>query len=142
MRAWMTEIQKLIEQSKTHRPGQLYQSYEGLVLAEGREWSTARVDVRGPMKECFANAYFTATEEGWSYVEGWASWRGLPILHAWCLDGEEAVEVTWHEPAGSYIGLVLKIEEAAAAMARTGRWSVIGSDYLDGHRLLKEGVRA
>ncbi len=116
-----------------------YRSYEGLVLAEGRYWIEARVENHGPYKECYNNAFYAATKNNWQYVEGYAT-SIIPVGHAWCLDGDDIVETTWDTPGDEYWGIVFPLDYVSEITLETGRWGILGSDYLNNFTLLKKGM--
>lgn len=68
----------------------------------------------GEKKNCFCNAAAIALSENSNlfYCEGIATMRelpDLPIKHAWLADESgTAIEVTWPEPAGFYLGVVFQ----------------------------------
>ncbi len=128
----------------SEQEGFLYQTYEDLLLTEGQEWkgAEARVEILGPMKNCYGNAGTAAlSRDGWSYVEGYAT-SFMPIHHAWCLDQDGVVvETTWPEPAEEYLGIIIPLPRLRQSLLETGYTGVMPSDYLNQHRLLKEGIK-
>jgi hypothetical protein len=116
-----------------------YSSYEELVLDYGTRYTEVRLDVSGPIKECFTNAYLAAEGNGWTYVEGYAD-SIIPVQHAWCLDGDGiVVETTWETPGTEYFGVPLSTEWVGRVVAENGYWGVLGNDWLRDAVLLREG---
>ncbi len=123
----------------TRNPEKLtHLSYESLVLAKGTSWDEADVVVRrnGEYKECYMNAYNAAVDHGWQYVEGFAM-SLFPMMHAWCVDGDQAVEVTWETPGHGYQGIIMDLEDVQANMLKTEVWGVMPNDYLNDIALLR-----
>lgn len=139
MSALTTYLEFVTDISVNAPEGYKYRSYEALILAEGRTWTTARVDRHGPTRLCFANAYYAASKNNWEYVEGYAT-SMLPAGHAWCLDGEDIVETTWDTPGEEYRGIVFPLDYVASLTLISEHWGVLGNDYLDNFPLLKKGM--
>lgn len=118
--------------------GLTYPSYESLVLAKGTSWDEADIVVRrnGGYKQCYMNAYNAAVDNGWQYVEGFAM-SLFPIMHAWCVDGDQAVEVTWETPGTGYRGIIMDLDTVAETMLITGMWGSMPNDYLNNVALLR-----
>lgn len=117
-----------------------YASYEELVLDYGTLYTEARVEVSGPIKECFTNAWHAAMDNGWLYVEGYAN-SIIPVAHAWCIDDEGVVvETTWEQAGSEYYGVALDPRWVGKVAAETGYWSVFGNDWMRKCVLLREGI--
>ena len=99
---------------------------EKAVLAYGRPFiGIARPNgfrLRAP-KNCYMNAAVVAVDQGrGTYVEGLAIGRGGLMPHAWLtLDGTNAVDITWREPAGEcqYFGIPFSAEVLRKFTRRT-----------------------
>jgi hypothetical protein len=124
-----------------------YGCYEDLVLQRGRSMPGQRRPAgvpRGPSGECFRNAGRLAMR-GHRYAEGFAlPEHGVPVLHAWCLDGRgRVIDPTWEVPERAvYFGVPLPIELVLTASLRHGSWGVFGNDHHDDFRLLRGGLAA
>lgn len=123
-----------------------YGSYEELVLTAGTDWSEAEVaiDLNGPVKNCFENSLSYALENGMGYLycEGYAYGAVLPVMHAWVLHEEtgDIIETTWRDGGTDYIGIAFDPHEALDRMLEQEVYGLLGNDWMNGHRLLKEGV--
>lgn len=83
--------------------------------------------MQGAPRACFGNAIALAAVHGLVYVEGYAENAvvpGLPIHHAWNLDGGRVVDVTWGAYSGgacvrpigtAYLGVAFAVERADEA---------------------------
>lgn len=72
----------------------------------------------GLPRYCYDNALEAAVEYGLPYVEGYAtsgSMPGLPIHHAWVVDGDHVVDVTWPTVGLAYRGIEFDVEHVASA---------------------------
>lgn len=98
------------------QPGWRFRTPLDLVDALGVSFrvSPAPEALRGPAKQCYANAGRLALLEGspdrYVYVEGFAVYSEeipLSLPHAWVYDtfDEKALEVTWPEPGIEYLGV-------------------------------------
>ena len=92
-------------------------SPEQALLAHGREWtatvSTPSWLVRGPKKNCFANARaYALKRDDVFYVEGYAldMQIGIPLEHAWLVDEfGMVIDPTWDDQEdNSYFGIAFK----------------------------------
>lgn len=82
---------------------------------------------RGPLKQCFNNAFRMAKAKKWKYAEGWAT-NIIPVQHAWCVDDEgNIVETTWAEDGLSYFGVEIPLGIVAAVARSTGCIGVFAS---------------
>jgi hypothetical protein len=71
------------------------------LLRNGRGFgSIEHLDCPGPEQNCYMNAAEHAEEHGIFYVEGYAFLGKAPTHHAWCFDGERAIETTWSKEDG------------------------------------------
>lgn len=118
-----------------------YSSYEELVLDLGVSSTDARLEVSGPIKHCYMNAFMAAVEnEGWSYVEGYAH-NIIPVPHAWCLDEKGiVVETTWESVGTEYYGVPLSLDWVMRVAAEVGYWGIFTNDYKRDLVLLREGI--
>jgi hypothetical protein len=101
---------------------------------------------RGEMKQCYSNAALYANDDkGWYYTEGYAISDSLqiPIEHAWITtkDGQ-VIDPTWKTDFGgmAYYGIRMKSEFVWDTLARTRYYGIYSNDYLDKHRLYKNGI--
>ena len=65
------------------------------------------------IKHCYKNAFWTAVQERFVYVEGYAlsASHDLPMLHAWNLDRDGfVVDRTWNPHGRAYFGAVFPLE--------------------------------
>src|SRR5687768_8026706 len=88
-------MQNEVEQwRRTGCPSQLPE----FVLRNGRAFDSVEYLRHGGRKQqCFMNAALHADEHGLQYVEGYAFHGRAPTHHAWCADGDLAIETTWPE---------------------------------------------
>ncbi|MFD3549322.1 hypothetical protein ACFWUW_27575 [Streptomyces sp. NPDC058655] len=100
------------------KEGWAYPSVYHLLLDAGRFFTPAPLPqtvVRGPERECFANAAALVREHGMpsglTYCEGYASTPiagtdGFPTMHAWASTTQGAVvDPTWPRPGTAYLGI-------------------------------------
>jgi hypothetical protein len=88
-----------------------YLGVEDFLLQEGKWFEPQPIPrrfTRGSLRQCFLNAYCSATEHNLWYVEGYAiAETGGEAHHAWCLDERgKVLEVTWKESGLAYLGVV------------------------------------
>lgn len=106
-----------------------YSCFESFVLANGSEFGISGEKIkRGKKKACFCNAYHLADNGGkFTYVEGYASTKGLPfpVLHAWCLteDGK-VVDPTWKD-GEEYFGVSFDLNYVRKIILRRKKFGVI-----------------
>lgn len=95
-----------------------YRGPADFVLREGTDYEPSLRPAGlpgGAPKACFANAIALSLSRGLPYVEGFA-WTGFFVAHhAWNVDGEEVIDITWpelrvHERA--YRGVAFSVERA------------------------------
>jgi hypothetical protein len=81
-------------------------------------------------KRCFWNAAKLALDNRGTYVEGYASFHGTSIHHAWVtLDDEHAIDVTWDNPADChYVGIAFPKEIVSRYGPSQGCWVSLLSD--------------
>lgn len=118
-----------------------YNSIEDFVLQHGQAFEfhplPERME-RGPMKECFRNAFNMMLQErnDLIYVEGFAYGCVIPVHHAWCVDKDGRVfDFTWEEGWG-YYGIPFKREFVMETILRTERFGVI-DNFSEGFPLLR-----
>lgn len=100
------------------KEGWAYTSVYHLLLDAGRFFTPTPLPqtmVRGPERECFANAVALVrehqTSSGLMYCEGYASapltgTDGFPTMHAWASTPDAAVlDPTWPQPGTAYLGI-------------------------------------
>jgi hypothetical protein len=135
----LADYLNMMADSAPARPDFLYPSYESLVLKYGTLYTGGRLEVSGRIKECYINAYYAARDNGWTYVEGYAS-SIIPVGHAWCLDGDGVVvETTWPEVGSEYYGVPLRPEWVLAQAMKTKHWGVLPNDWMRDCVLLRGG---
>lgn len=73
-----------------------YYSFEEFVLKNGQRFEISEEKPEyGQEKSCFMNSYHLMLSKDYTYVEGYAL-GVIPVLHAWCLDGQgKVVDPTW-----------------------------------------------
>ena len=96
---------------------------------------------QGTLKECFKNAFETATQfHDLIYCEGYAdAGFGVPVLHAWvCHENapDKAIEVTWPESGESYWGIKFDYEWVRKTILKKETWGVL-DQWENGFPLLK-----
>lgn len=126
--------------------GNKYQSYEELILKHGKYFHPAeglpKGCKRGRSRECYMNASKNMYAKGLTYTEGYAIAQGLPfpVEHAWLTDDKGfAYELTWPEPGQEYFGVRMDRKFVNETMLRTETYGILGNDWQDEHRLLREG---
>ena len=103
---------------------------DAFLLDSGLLWDdTAEPDAsaRGPLGECYQNAWHLAEERGWEYVEGYATTTelGIPLMHAWCINEDgDVVDPTWDD-GENYFGVVIPVNIARSVMAETEHYGVL-----------------
>lgn len=92
-----------------------YKGIADFLLREGEFFEPrplpAGIDYVEP-RYCYQNAFRTALQERFVYVEGYAlsSSRDLPLLHAWNLDHEGfVVDRTWNPHGRVYFGVIFPL---------------------------------
>jgi hypothetical protein len=93
------------------------------IYRNGRAFDHVRYTPRrGKVHECFLNAMEHAEKHGLAYVEGYGFSGGVYAHHAWCCDGDVAVEPTWRASRGPhvYFGLVFDAKQAMKWMCENG----------------------
>jgi hypothetical protein len=104
------------------------------VLRNGRAFGGVRhLPDRGTGQQCYMNAALYADDHGLRYVEGYAFRGRPPIPHAWCADGDLAVETTWPVSAVQplYFGVEFDARRALNRMCETGYYGL----FIPGERL-------
>src|SRR6266849_9627573 len=116
-----------------------YQGISDFILREGQFFDPrplpARIDF-WEMRHCYKNAFWTALQEGFAYVEGYASSSlGLPMLHAWNLDSEGfVVDRTWDPHGRVYFGVVFPLEFVPR---KRGKQYPVIDDWEHGYPILR-----
>jgi hypothetical protein len=90
------------------------------------------------IKHCIKNAFWTALQERFVYVEGYAisSVNDLPLLHAWNLDRKGFVlDTTWNPHGRVYFGVIFPL--AMIRRKRSTQYSVI-DDWEHGYPILRK----
>lgn len=88
---------------------------------------------RGPAKQCFANAEKLSSDRNWDYAEGHAATEGeFPFLHAWCIDGDAAIDPTLQAPNQyAYLGVVIRRPLLGEILNKQRYFGVLGGEFLD-----------
>lgn len=142
----MAELQQQCGRPEA-RVGWKYDSYEAMVLAEGREFTTnprPKGVRQRKMKECYTNAFqFVWNEDAdrYAYCEGYAV-NMIPTLHAWVFDTEtgELIDPTWKEQETNvYYGIEFPFMFVMKTIMEAGTYGVIGNDYVFDCQMLKKG---
>lgn len=131
------------------RVGWKYDSYEAMVLAEGREFTTnprPKGVRQRKMKECYSNCFHFCwdrdTVDRYVYCEGYAI-NMIPTLHAWVFDTEtgELIDPTWkQQETNVYYGIEFPFMFAVGRCLKTETYGLIAGDYMVGCPMLKEGA--
>ena len=89
------------------------------------------------ISHCYKNAFRTAVEENFVYVEGYAvSDSDTPTLHAWNLDADGfVVDRTWNPHGRVYLGVVFPL---AIVPRKRGRQYPVIDDWEHGYPILKK----
>lgn len=118
--------------SKVQKSAGIKRGLEAFVLKHGRPWPVISDEKVKPMpaKQCFYNAYTmaSANPRRYTYVEGYAVARFLPVLHGWVVDSNgHVIDPTWCvengiETAGSaeYYGIPIKPSYMFRHILKTG----------------------
>ncbi len=82
-----------------------------------------------PLKECFRNAALLALrDERLTYVEGYGTSKtmGLPLEHAWCVDGRGRIhDPTWKQCAPCF-GISFKRDFLRKTLEKTRFYGLLG----------------
>ncbi|HZD16194.1 MAG TPA: hypothetical protein VE196_13950 [Pseudonocardiaceae bacterium] len=119
-----------------------YSSVAELLLEHGRLFTPGpTISDRGPWGACYRNASTRADRETDEvYVEGLACKQErpwLPLEHAWCALGDQAVDPSW--PVGvAYIGVAFTDEFRRRRQRHTGHCSLLWSGAT--RELLREEI--
>lgn len=114
-----------------HRPETDY----GFALQHGRAFDSPGVArpegwVQMERNQCFRNSFDVAQEnDGYTYVEGFAFSRSLPIpfAHAWVLDREgRVIELTWDDPGREYFGIPFRTGFVTNIVWQSGYYGMLG----------------
>jgi hypothetical protein len=88
-------------------------------------------------KHCYKNAFRTALEENFVYVEGYAvSNSDTPLLHAWNLDADAfVVDRTWNPHGRIYLGVVFPL---SVVPRKSGKQYPVIDDWEHGYPILRK----
>jgi hypothetical protein len=118
-----------------------YQGISDFILREGQFFESrplpAGIDF-WEINHCYKNAFWTALQESFSYVEGYAisSLFSLPMLHAWNLDPEGfVVDRTWNPHGRVYCGVVFPL--SVIPRKRRTQYAVL-DDWAHGYPILRK----
>lgn len=86
---------------------------------------------RGKAGHCYMNATRQALETGRTYVEGYMTFLGIPIEHAWTMDNsgqvyDPTIKPHPNEKIGSYYGVAFNRAYLFEAMQINGYYGVLG----------------
>lgn len=78
-------------------------------------------------KECFRTSVNLSIDMGWTYVEGFAVPKDIPIPihHAWILIDGEVVEPTWSDAGVEYFGIPFKREYLMKCLLESEMYCVL-----------------
>lgn len=108
------------------------QSFEGFLLEHGQHFPHDEDSLRGdaPLGECYRNAANLAlSSPGLTYAEGIVTIHGVPIQHAWTIDGDgRVVDPTFGRTqasyTGEYYGVPVRSDYLRETLVRTGYYGV------------------
>lgn len=140
-------LQETIEERKgTKRPGWKYVWHEDFVLENGRQYyvisfPTEFKKAAGKMKDCYRNAFYLAEKypDKLTYVEGFAVSAHcpyFPTLHAWCTDGNNAIDPTWRNSGFQYYGVAFNFSYVRKTIVEKGSFGVM-DNWKDKYPLLR-----
>jgi hypothetical protein len=128
------------------KPGQFhYLGIPDFILREGRFFEPRPLPAQiSNLKigHCYLNAFRTALEEDFAYVEGYAvsSSNNIPLLHAWNLDADGyVVDRTWNPHGRIYLGVVIPL--TAIPRKRRTQYAVL-DDWEHGYPVLRKAWEA
>lgn len=141
LRSHLAKVRDLMSgQIKT--PSQFhYQGIPDFVLREGRIFEPRPLPNGMDYMEinhCYKNAFWTALQEGFSYVEGYAvsNSNAIPMLHAWNLDVDGfVVDRTWNPHGTVYFGVIFPL---AVVPRKRGRQYAVIDDWEHGYPILRK----
>ena len=90
------------------------------------------------IRHCYKNAFQTALEERYAYVEGYAvsASHQLPVLHAWNLDRDGfVVDRSWNPHERVYFGVVFPL---AVVPRKRGKQYPVIDDWEHGYPILRK----
>ncbi len=109
-------------------------SNEALVLKHGKSYPAPEMAIpkhvrKGKDGQCYTNAYHTVvSNSGFTYVEGYATFTGIPLEHAWVLDREgRVIDPTWKSPGEEYYGIEFDIPFVNQIIYEKGTYGVLDS---------------
>lgn len=118
-----------------------YKGIQDFILREGRFFGPrplpAGIDYL-ELGHCIKNAFWTALQERFVYVEGYAlsSSNDLPVFHAWNLDHEGlVVDRTWNPHGRAYLGVIFPL--GMIPRKRGTQYAVI-DDWEHGYPILRK----
>ena len=123
-------------------PSQFY--YQGMpdfILREGQFFESRPLPAGTDyleIRRCYKNAFQTAVEESFVYVEGYAlsASHNLPLLHAWNLDAEGfVVDRTWNPHGRVYFGVLFPL---AVVPIKRGKHYPVIDDWEHGYPILRK----
>ena len=134
--------QRDLMSGQMRKPSQFhYQGIPDFILREG-QFHEPRPLPAGidhlEIRHCYTNAFQTALEEGFAYVEGYAlaSSHDLPLLHAWNLDADGfVVDRTWNPHGRIYLGVIFPL--TVIPRERDTQYPVI-DDWEHGYPILRK----
>ena len=129
--------------------GATYSSVEDYVLKNGQAFATPNGLPKGVRERalgmCYMNAYqLVDARSDLTYVEGFATFRGVPMGHAWAVDAKNnVVDPTWagkknHKVDANtqYFGVKMKIDDVRKTIFARGKYGVL-YNYEEKFPLLK-----
>ncbi len=118
-----------------------YRGIADFILREGQFFEPrplpAEIDFWA-IRHCYKNAFWTALQERFVYVEGYAigSSNDLPLLHAWNLDHKWfVVDRTWNPHGRVNFGVLFPL---AMVPRKRGRQYAVIDDWEHGYPILRK----
>lgn len=108
-----------------------------LLLKNGEDFNNISPETfkhkdHGPQKKCFMNAGRAAMAGQGIYCEGYTTYQGVPMEHAWIITGEDrkVKDLTLKSQAGvgGYFGIPFTTEFLTKITMRTRKWGLLGHE--------------
>ena len=135
-------IERNLVSTQLRNPSQFhYLGIPDFILREGQFFEPRSLPVHiGYLeyKHCYENAFRTALEENFVYVEGYAvsNSNDMPMLHVWNLDADGFVlDRTWNPHGRIYLGVIFPL--TAIPIERGKQYPII-DDWEHGYPILRK----